>query len=70
MPIGNDAPAVSGTPSPYQTYSAAWSNNIVLDWTPMSNAYVFDTGNIAKLGLDQLGSNFNVIRTASPTFGT
>ena len=68
LPIGNAAPVPVGTPSPYQTYSAAWNSNLVVDWTPMPNAFVFDTANIAKLAIDQMGPNFQFIRTAQPTY--
>ena len=66
QPIGNAAPSPAGTVSPYQTYSASWVSNPI-DWTISPNAYVFDTSNIAKMSLDNLGANFAIIRTTKPT---
>ena len=68
QPVGNTAPPVPTTPSPYQSYSAAWDTSVQVTWTPMPNAFSFDTSNINKLDVDQMGSNFRIIKTASPVF--
>ena len=68
QPQGPPAPADTATPSPYQTYSPSWgSTNIQMNWTPVPNANVFATNNIAKLTLDLMGPNFQIIRTAVPS---
>lgn len=67
-PTGNPMPPGSTTPSPYQTYSASWPNNMTIVWQPDPNAFTFDTSNIANLQLDNLGANFAVLRTAGLTY--
>ena len=68
LPLGNAAPQPLTTPSPYQTYSANFDTQFVMNWAPPSNAFVFDTTNINKLSVDLLGDNFRIIKTSSPVF--
>lgn len=67
QPTSSNVAVATGTPDPYQTYSAAWSMSADLGWTPIPNANVFDTSAISKLTVDNMGPNFKVILTAIPS---
>lgn len=66
--VGSTPPVALTTPAPYETYSALFDKQFQIAWTPTPNAFNFDVSNIAKLDVDQMGSNFRVIKTASPVY--
>ncbi len=68
QPSGNPPPPVVTTPSPYQTYSATWPLSMTFQWNVDPTAFAFDTSNIANLKPDNLGPNFQVLRTAGLTY--
>ena len=64
--IGNAAPTVPTTPAPYQLYVPVFDQAYQIGWTIDPSAYKFDTTNVNKLNVNQMGNNFRIMNTASP----
>lgn len=67
-PPPGDASGKLTTPSPYQTFSAAWSDIFTVGWTPPANAFKYNLDRINRLTPDRIDPSFRVLATASPVF--
>jgi hypothetical protein len=67
-PIGSGGSGGLTTPSPYQTFSASWTDVFTIGWTPPPNAFAYNMDRVNRLTPDAIHPFWGVLKTASPIF--
>ena len=65
-PSGPSAPEPMTTPSPFSTYQASWETSYSFNFVQPS--FNFETNLIGNFSIENMGSNFAIIKTASPQY--
>jgi hypothetical protein len=66
LPSGSDRPTPATTPSPFSTYSADWQTGYSFNWA--ASSFDIPTNLIGNFSIENMGTNFAIIKTASPEY--